>query len=848
MDSKFIRESFLEFFKKRGHVIVPSSSLVPQRDPTLLFTSAGMVQFKPYWAGEVEPPYKRAASIQKCLRVTDLEQVGKTIKHNTFFEMLGNFSFGDYFKKEALLWAWEYVTEILKLPLDRLWVSVYEKDEETYNIWRDEIGVEEKRIVRLGEEDNFWGPAGGTGACGPSSEIFFDMGEDFPCEAPELGPASDCERFVEVWNIVFPQYDQQPDGRRLPLKNRGIDTGMGLERITMVVEGKKSIFETELFSPIVEFIKDKIGVQLNNDTKIPLYICADHVRALTFAITDGVVPSNEERGYVLRKILRRALRELKKIDVDKPILYLASGIVVEIMHQFYPELEEKREMVSLIIKSEEERFLKTLDAGINIFKKMVSSYKKEKKLPGKEIFKLYDTYGFPFELTKEMAAEEGLSVDIAEFEEEMKRQQTLSKKASVFMKLKEWKVLKEGNGEFIGYEKDEVETEILRYRIEGNKIAVVLRETPFYAEAGGQVGDTGVIEGRDFKITVEDTVYEGSFRVMLGKIEGEITDAHVFAKIDRKRRREIERAHTVTHMLHATLRKILGTFARQEGSLVEPGRLRFDFTSPRPLKKEELKNIEELVYEKIMENIEVRTYETTLEQAKKEGALAFFGEEYGEIVRVVEIPGFSKELCGGTHLRNTGEAGDFIIIAETAVAAGIRRIEAYVGKRAKEEVEKMKELLEEIELELKVPKAYLLKKIKEKKENEEKLRKERERLVREIAKVTAENLLREFSRKAELLVICKKLPMFAREDMKFVVDLIKEKEEKIVVMLYTVKNNRIEFVVFSDEKDAGSIAQRLGKSLGGGGGGSRYLGEGGGIPKNKEHEICTVFTNILKEV
>jgi len=848
MDSRFIRKSFLDFFKERGHVIVPSSSLVPQKDPTLLFTSAGMVQFKPYWSGEIDPPYRRAASVQKCLRVTDLEEVGKTIKHNTFFEMLGNFSFGDYFKKEALKWAWEYVTQVLGLPAERLWVSVFYEDEEAYKIWRDEIGVDEKRITKLGEEDNFWGPAGGTGACGPSSEIFYDMGEEFFCKEPEKGPASEGERFVEIWNIVFPQFDQQPDGKRLPLKNRGIDTGMGLERTTMVLENKKSIFETELFAPIVEHLADKMGIEIKDDTRIPLYIAADHVRALTFAITDGVVPSNEERGYVLRKILRRALRELKKIGVNKPVLYLAAGVVVEIMHPFYPELEEKREVVSLIIRSEEERFLKTLDAGIFLFKKMVSSYKEKKRIPGKEVFKLYDTYGFPFELTKEMAEEEGFEIDFEEFEEEMKRQRTLSKKSSQFMKPGDWIVLKEGVGEFVGYEKDEIETEILRYRIEKDKIAVVLNKTPFYAEAGGQVGDTGIIEGRNFKITVEDTVYEGPYRVMLGRIKGRIEDPKVYARIDKERRREIERAHTATHMLHAVLRSILGPIARQEGSLVEPGRLRFDFTSPRALKEEEIKKIEEMVYEKIIEDLEIKKYHTTLEKAKKEGVLAFFGEEYGEIVRVVEIPGFSKELCAGTHLRKTGETGDFVIISETAVAAGIRRIEAYVGKRAKEKEIKIRSLLKEIERELGVPYEHVIKKIKEKRIKEEELTREKERLLKEFAKLKREEFIKSLKEVNGINFICGKVSAQSREDTKLLLDSIKEKLSNFLVFLFLEKNKKIEFVLASDKVDAGSMAKRLCKLLGGGGGGSKRLGEGGGISLDKEREICKKLEQLLTEV
>ncbi|MDH5684830.1 MAG: alanine--tRNA ligase, partial [candidate division WOR-3 bacterium] len=703
MNHREIRRTFLAFYAECRHTIVPSSSLIPKDDPTLLFASAGMVQFKPLFAGTVPLTYRRAVSIQKCLRSTDLEQVGKTIKYNTFFEMLGNFSFGDYFKAEAIPWAWEYLTKVVELPKDRLYVSVFIDDQEAYEIWQKKVGLASDKIYRLGEADNFWGPAGGVGACGPCSEIYFDMGEEFGCGKIECGPGCNCERFIEIYNIVFPQFDQQPDGTRLPLKNRGIDTGMGMERLAMVSQSKKSIFETDLFAPIVKAIVKVLDLTINPENRAMIYAAADHTRALTFAIADGAIPSNEARGYMLRSILRRAQLLARRAGINQPFMYRVSGEIVELMRQFYPELVQKREQVALIIKSEEERFLRTIDEGLERFKEIAETHRSDGVIPGADIFKLHDTFGFPVELTKELADEQALRLDMDGFEKAMLEQKEKSKKEhTVEATLSIKGTTERYELRFVGYEQDEITTNILEYQETEPKIfEVLLQETPFYAEAGGQVGDTGKIIGPDFELEVLDSYYKAGSDIRLSKaklVKGQISKTAVTAVVDKARRREIERAHTATHLLHAALRSTLGDYVKQEGSLVEPGRFRFDFVSFQSMTPDQIIKVEQLVYQKVIENIKVEQLrDVPVDQAKENGALAFFGEEYGEKVNVIKIGDYSMELCGGTHIRSTGEIGMFRIISETGVAAGIRRIEALVGESAYEQALSERKTLDDLQ-------------------------------------------------------------------------------------------------------------------------------------------------------
>jgi alanyl-tRNA synthetase len=854
MNHKEIRKTFLAFYSERGHTIVPSSSLIPKDDPTLLFTSAGMVQFKPLFAGTVPLPYTRAVSIQKCLRATDLENVGKTAKYDTFFEMLGNFSFGDYFKAEGIPFAWEYLTEVVNLPKERLYVSVFIDDPEAYQIWRDKVGLDPKRIYRLGEKDNFWGPAGGVGACGPCSEIYYDLGEEYGCGKAECGPGCDCERFLEIYNVVFPQFDQQADGSRLPLKNRGIDTGMGMERLAMVSQHKKSIFETDLFAPIVKVIVKILNLpsavsKLDASIRTMVYAAADHTRALTFAIADGGIPSNEARGYMLRSILRRASMMARRAGINQPFMYQVSGEIIELMRQFYPELVQKREQIALIVKSEEERFLRTIDEGLERFKEVAEMHKREGIIPGTEIFKLHDTFGFPAELTKELADEQGLKLDLIGFEAAMLEQKEKSKKEIVLGEKVSFEGVATEKISFVGYEKDEVTTNILDYKeIEPGIYEVLLTDTPFYAEAGGQVGDRGKIIGPGFELEVLDSFYKPGSKIRLIKaklIKGEISKTAVTAVIDKTRRREIERAHTTTHLLHAALRSILGDYVKQEGSLVEPGRFRFDFVSFQPMTPEQITKVERLVYQKVIENIEVEQLrDLPVDQAKAMGALAFFGEEYGEKVNVIKIGKFSMELCGGTHLQSTGEIGMFRILSETGVAAGIRRIEALVGESAYNQSLSERKTLGELQETCGVEAKLLTQKVDELNTNKNKTENRLRQISAHLANLLSVELIEQAEAINNIKLITGNFDFFDVTDLRLIADTVREKlPEKVAGLLISTLEERLRYIIFVSkdlEKDlpAGKIAQVVGKALGGGGGGKPNLAEGGGKKENIETGIA----------
>ncbi len=825
-----LRRSFLDFFAARGHTIVPSMSLVPKDDPSLLFTSAGMVQFKPLWTGAVALPYTRAASIQKCLRLSDLDQVGKTRRHHTFFEMLGNFSFGDYFKEEAIEWAWEYLTEVLCIDKARLYVSVYIDDDASYDIWLKKIGLKPERIFKLGDEDNFWGPAGNSGPCGPCSEIFYDLGPEFSCGKKDCAPGCDCDRYTEVWNLVFPQFNQTVKGERLPLKNRGVDTGMGLERLLSILQKKSSNFHTDLFFPIIKDITEMAKLEYggDKDNDVSINVIADHIRALVFAIGDGVIPSNEERGYVVRRILRRAVRLCRNLGIDGPFLYrLVPGVVARYQEP-YPELLERREEISLVIKSEEERFLTTLERGLLQFEEML---KQGREISGELAFKLYDTYGFPIELTKEIAREKGIKVDEQGFKKHLEQAKEHSKARAKFIPKGEWQIIKEGNGEFIGYETNEIETEILRFNKYDNKIELVLKESPFYAEAGGQVGEPGEILGKDFKIKVIDTYWFQGMRVCHGEVvEGSFSPGKVQARVDINHRKESARAHTSTHLLHAALRRVLGEHARQEGSFVEPGRFRFDFTHFNPLTDDEIGAVEELVIEQILNDLPVEKFHTTLPEAKKLGAMAIFGEKYGERVRVVKIGDFSIELCGGIHLDRTGEIGMFKIVNQESAAAGIRRVEVLVGKRLYQEIKKNIELTKEFAQILGTDKG-LIKRLKEWQKRIKELEQENQKNRDYLARLDAEKMLEEIKEK-NIKIIIKKFN-YDRDTMRMIADIIRAEKKDCIGLLYRVVDKRVDYLVFAGEDEkaknpADKLIKSLSKILGGGGGGKPHLAEGGG--------------------
>ncbi len=876
LSSNEIRESFLNFFKNKGHKIVKSASLIPETDKTLLFTNAGMVPFKNVFLGLEKRPYKRAASCQKVFRVSgkhnDLENVGYTPRHHTFFEMLGNFSFGDYFKREAIEYAWEYLTKVLEIPEDRLHVSVFKEDEEAYKIWKDIIGLPEEKIHRLGEEDNFWS-MGNTGPCGPSSEIYFDRGEQFG--NPKFASEED-NRYLEIWNLVFMQYNRDEKGNLTPLPNPNIDTGMGLERIASVLQGVNSNFETDLFLPIMDFIEDISGKDYNPEKPneketIAFRVIADHLRAITFLISDGVLPSNEGRGYVLRRILRRALRYGKELGIEKPFLYEGVDVVIDIMRNAYPELIGNRGFIKGLVKSEEERFIKTLKRGMELVYQIIESAKKEgrNQITGEEVFRLYDTYGFPVDLIMDIAKDEGFSVDIAGFQKNLDIQRERARKnwkgqakeiKPIYIELKN----KLHPTEFLGYQKYELEDSkiisVIKNDKEVNELKegeigeVILDKTPFYPEKGGQVGDTGIIEGKGFLAEVLDTqmpidnLIVHKVKVLFGSLKVGET---VFAKIDVERRKDIMRHHTATHLLHSALRDILGEHVKQAGSLVHPDYLRFDFTHFEALSEEEIKRVEELVNNEIMKNEEVVCEELSYDEAIKSGAIAIFEEKYGDKVRVITA-GISKELCGGTHVNRTGDIGYFKIISETAISSGTRRIEAVAGRKAVEVGQREHFLLEDIKRALASKEYEILDKI-------EILKEKLKKAEREIKRLKQKNLVNRITNilnvedTGEYKIAYGKVEELKPNELRDLVDVAKSKLGKAVVLIASIdkEKGKVNLVVgvdksLTDKLKAGSIVREVAQILGGKGGGKPDMAQGGGTDIKNLKEAFKKFVKITR--
>jgi len=861
-----VRELFLDFFEKKGHTRVKSAPLVPENDPTLLFVNAGMVPFKNVFLGLEKRPYKRATSCQKCLRVSgkhnDLEQVGYTSRHHTFFEMLGNFSFGDYFKREAIAYAWEFVTEVLKLPKEKLFVSVYKEDEEAFRIWREEVGLPEERIWRLGEEDNFW-QMGETGPCGPSSEIYYDRGEEFRGE----------ERYLEIWNLVFMQFNRDPSGKLTPLPSPNIDTGMGLERIASVLQGTKTNYEIDVIRPLLAFGEELSGRRYGEsfETDVALRVVADHLRAVTFAVSDGVIPSNEGRGYVVRRILRRAMRFGYKLGIEEPFLYKGVDLVVELMKEPYPELELSKEFVKGIVKGEEERFVRTLKAGMEYIKEVIEKALKEgrRTLTGKEVFTAYDTFGFPVDLVEEIARERGLAIDLKGFECELEEQRERARKhfkveakelKPVYGRLKERGL----TSRFVGYDRTENETRLLalikgeeeREELkEGEEGELVLEETPFYPEGGGQVGDTGIVETDKALFKVEDTqrpteglivhkgkVIKGTFR------KGEV----VHARVDKERREDVTRNHTATHLLHASLRNLLGEHVRQAGSLVADKYLRFDFTHFAPLSEEELRRIEELVNEKIRENLPVEFTVMPYEEAIKSGAVAIFEEKYGDRVRVVSCGEFSKELCGGTHVSATGDIGYFRIVSESSVGAGVRRIVAQTGRWAVREAFKEKSLLRRSASLLGVKEEELPQKLEELKEELKEKERELQRLRLRLLKEKARSAVKK-ERAGEFNLYYALFEEVSPEELRELADDIRQKDGEAVVFLASRKGDRLSFVMALSKKltsrlKAGELVREVGKLIKGGGGGRDDLVQGGGKAPENFGEAVKLLKEVLSGV
>ena len=700
-----LREKFLEFFESKGCLRLPSFPLVPKDDNSLLLINSGMAPMKKYFTGEITPPSKRVTTCQKCIRTPDIERVGITARHGTFFEMLGNFSFGDYFKREATAWAWEFFTEVLEMPTEKLYVSIYQDDDEAYDIWTKEVGVDPSHMVRLGKEDNLW--EHGSGPCGPCSEIYFDRGEDKGCGSPDCHVGCECDRFVEVWNLVFTQFENDGKGNYTPLEHPNIDTGMGLERLACVIQGVDNLFLVDTVQNIMKHISDITGVNYGDDEKsdVSLRVITDHIRSTTFMIGDGVMPSNEGKGYVLRRLIRRAARHGRLIGYKQPFLYKVCDTVINENLKAYPELDEKREFITKVVRIEEESFAKTVEQGFKMLQNIMEN-SEVKTISGEDAFKLNDTYGFPIDLTREILQERGIKVDVDRFQELLKEQKKRSRDARKNAGADAWisdstDLSDIADTEFVGYTDLSCEAkilavvkngEIVQAAGEGESVAIVLDKTPFYAESGGQVGDTGIITADGVEIEVDNTTKDTSGNIFihscLVKNGGITTGQTVAAEVDKKRREDIMRNHTAAHLLQSALREVLGNHVQQAGQLVTDSYLRFDFTHFEAMTAKEMLDVQQLVNDKIFEAIDVETREMPIEEAKKLGATALFGEKYGDVVRVVSAGDFSVEFCGGTHVKNTSNLGLFRIRQEGSVAAGVRRIEALTGNGLLEYIDK----------------------------------------------------------------------------------------------------------------------------------------------------------------
>ncbi|MBI5198773.1 MAG: alanine--tRNA ligase, partial [Nitrospirae bacterium] len=807
MTSNELRKTFLKYFEERDHRILPSSPLIPKSDPTLLFTNAGMVQFKGIFLGEEKVNFTRAATIQKCLRAggkqSDLERVGKTARHHTFFEMLGNFSFGDYFKDKAIFMAWEFLAEVIGLPKERLWVSVFREDNETATLWRDKIGLPEERIVRLGEEANFW-RMGDTGPCGPCSEIIIDQGPEVGCKKPSCAVGCDCDRYLEIWNLVFMQFNRDGKGVLTPLPKPSIDTGMGLERLAAVTQGKLTNFESDLFLPIIRAVSDISGVAYSSKLQTPdsrlqtldfsLKVIADHIRAITFLLSEGVLPSNEGRGYVLRRIIRRAARHGSLLGIEGPFLYRLVDSVVSVMGQAYPEIIDREDYIERFTAVEEERFSGTLEIGLRILREIIDKAKETKasKISGDDLFTLYDTYGFPLDLSHDIAQEEGFIIDEAGFHKAMERQKLKAKAAwagSGEEKVKEIyrKFSEIGKTLFIGYEEFQSNAKILAIgkndtpvesAKEGEDVEFFLDRTPFYGEAGGQVGDSGIFIKGSSRAVIKDTVkpIENLISHKARVLKGEFRVGDVIrAEVDTEKRKATARNHTATHLLHSALREVLGDHVKQAGSLVAPDRLRFDFTHFSSLSEREIDAIEEKVNRVVMENIPLEIEVKDIEDALNSGAIALFGEKYGEKVRVVEMKGISSELCGGTHLNATGEIGLFKIVGESGIASGVRRIEALTGESALKYIKEEEQELIKIARLLKSSDLKVSQKVEKLQTVQRDLEREIERLKEKLSSTKSAAIINEAKDISGIKVIAKRLEEADIKDLRIFADSLRNR-------------------------------------------------------------------------
>lgn len=843
--SNDIRQSFIDFFKSKGHTEVPSSSLVPSNDPTLLFTNAGMVQFKDLFLGREKRNYQRAVSSQRCVRAggkhNDLENVGYTARHHTFFEMLGNFSFGDYFKREAIGFAWEYLTDVLKIPEEKLWVTVFEDDDEAADIWLKEIGVSKDRFSRCGEKDNFWS-MGDTGPCGPCSEIFYDHGEDVPGGPPGSADA-ELDRYIEIWNLVFTQFDRGSDGELKPIPHPSVDTGMGLERITAVMQHVHNNYDIDLFQHLINATKDLAG---NDELELTSSrVVADHIRSCAFLITDGVIPANEGRGYVLRRIIRRAIRHGNKLGFKEPFFHKLVVPLEQVMGAAYPELGKALQHIERVLLAEEERFAETLEQGLKVLDEVIAELGKNKQIAGDDVFRLYDTYGFPVDLTADIARERGLGVDMDGFNKAMAEQRKRARAASKF----DAGIMVSADDNlvtnFTGYERTQQKTTVTGLYQDGRNVqtlkqgdigGVILLETPFYAQSGGQVGDRGELFEGDVFFEVEDTKKQGKSHIHLGVLRtGELHVGDIVnASVDASRREHIMRNHSATHLLHTALRKVLGDHVTQKGSLVADDRLRFDFSHNDPLTREEIVQLEQMINAQILANEETSVQVMPLEKAKESGAMSLFGEKYDDTVRVLSIGGeFSKELCGGTHVERAGDIGLFKIISETGIAAGVRRVEAVTGIGALNWAENVEGKLQHVSELLKTDIDSVDSRLSQQVDRIRKLEKELEQLKGKLASSAGTNMADEAEVIDGIKVIAKTLDGADPKTLRDTVDQLKNKLGTAALILATVNDSKVSLVagVTKDSVDrikAGDLVNFVAEQVGGRGGGRPDMAQAGG--------------------
>jgi alanyl-tRNA synthetase len=868
MTSDEVRTIYLKFFESKNHKIIPSSSLIPEGDPTLLLTTAGMVQFKPYFLGELKPPNPRLASCQKCFRMTDIDDVGDN-RHLTFFEMLGNFSIGDYFKKEAITWAWEFVTGYLKLPIQRLRVTIYLDDDEAFQIWRD-IGVPEEMIYRLGDKDNFWGPAGNSGPCGPCSEIHYDLGEGYGCGKPTCGPGCSCGRFSEIWNLVFTEYNQDKDGKRTPLPRPNIDTGMGLERVTAIMQGQRTVYSTDLFKALIDKIAELTGKKygLSEETDHSLRVIAEHSRGVTFLIGDGVVPGNEGRGYVLRRLLRRTSIFARRLGLDRPFLSEMTQINFKNMGKVYPELTKRHDFILKVIELEEARFEATLSTGLELIEDILAQAGDKKEISGEDTFRLYDTFGFPAELTKEIADSRGFTVDLTGFEKEMAKQREKARNSHKFENEAETSGLKElhlAATTFVGYGSLWQKSTIVSMLVdgdpgdtigEGQEASLILDSTPFYGEMGGQLGDTGEITSSSGRFEVTNTVHgPGGVYVHQGKvIEGIITTGEdVEAFVDTERRYDIARNHTATHLLQYALRKVLGEHVQQRGSMVAPDRLRFDFSHLTPLSDAELQNVAHIINEKVRQNLPVYAEELTYRQALDEGATALFGEKYGDNVRVLKIgkPPVSMELCGGTHVGATGEIGYFQIISESSVGSGLRRIEAVTGREAEEFIRQQIIKIDKVTQMVGSSSEEITEKVAGIIEDLDQAHRQVSNLERELSRVMVDSFVKQVENIKGITVLAVKVPSIRPQNLRETGDMLRDRLKSAIIVLGTVYEDKPSFLAIvtpdlvAKGYNAGKMIKQVAAVTGGGGGGKPDMAQAGGKEKDKLDEALRLVKKLI---